>query len=209
MDFIKNLEWRYATKRFDTTRKISREELDLLKRSIQLTPSPYGLQLYKVIIIAEQELKEMLKPVSWHQHQITECSHLFIFCNYATVKDEYVDEYIHTRSGILHIDSGQSATRGAFMKGKIAEKTPEQKTNWLKNQTYLALGNLLGACADLKIDACPMEGFEPEHYNRILGLEESGLNACVIAATGYRSTEDQTQHHLKVRKSTELLFEER
>ncbi|PSL50354.1 nitroreductase [Chitinophaga niastensis] len=208
MDFIKNMEWRYATKKFDTTQKVSRKELDLLKRSIQLTPSPYGLQLYKVIIIANQELKEVLKPFSWHQHQITDCSHLFVFCNYSTVKDEYIDEYIRTRSGILHMDIAQAAANGTFLKAKIAEKTQEQKTNWLKNQTYLALGNLLTACADLKIDACPMEGFEPEHYNSILGLEEKGLNACVIATTGYRSAEDKAQHHLKVRKPTELLFEE-
>jgi nitroreductase/dihydropteridine reductase len=208
MDFIKNMEWRYATKKFDTTRKIPRNELDLLKRSIQLTPSPYGLQLYKVIIIANQELKEVLKPFSRHQHQITDCSHLFVFCNYSTVKNEYIDEYIRTRSGILHMDIAQAETSGAYMKSKIADLTEEQKTNWLKNQTYLALGNLLTVCADLKIDACPMEGFEPKEYNRILGLEENGLNACVLATTGYRSAEDKMQYIPKVRKPTELLFEE-
>ncbi|RBL92401.1 NAD(P)H-dependent oxidoreductase [Chitinophaga flava] len=208
MDFIKNMEWRYATKKFDTTRKISRTELDLLKRSIQLTPSPYGLQLYKVIIIASQELKEMLKPISQQQHQITDCSHLFVFCNYSMVKDEYIDDYIRTKSGILHMDTDRAAANGASLKAKIAEKTPEQTANWLKNQTYLALGSLLTACADLKIDACPMEGFEPKHYNTILRLEEKGLNACVIAATGYRSAEDKVQYNPKVRKPAGLLFEE-
>lgn len=208
MDFIEKMEWRYATKKFDATRKISRKELDLLKRSIQLTPSSYGLQLYKVIIIADQKLKEMLKPFSYDQHQITDCSHLFVLCNYSMVKDEYIDEYIRTSSSILQTDIVRAEANSASLKAAIAAIAQEQKTNWLKNQTYLALGNLLTACADLKIDACPMEGFEPEHYNRILRLEEKGLNACVIATTGYRSTEDKAQYHPKVRKPAELLFEE-
>jgi nitroreductase len=112
-----------------------------------------------VIIIADQKLKEMLKPFSYDQHQITDCSHLFVLCNYSMVKDEYIDEYIRTSSSILQTDIVRAEANSASLKAAIAAIAQEQKTNWLKNQTYLALGNLLTACADLKIDACPMEGF--------------------------------------------------
>ncbi|MFA5300648.1 MAG: NAD(P)H-dependent oxidoreductase, partial [Lutibacter sp.] len=172
MEFINKMEWRYATKLFDTTRKIPREDLELIKRSIQLAPSSYGLQLYKVIIIENQKLKEALKPISDNQNQITDCSHLFVFCNYTSVNDEYIDEYVLLKSKTQQIDIKQLETYGTYLKTKLSKKTQEQRTNWLKNQSYLALGNLLAACADLKIDACPMEGFDSEQYNRVLELEK-------------------------------------
>ena len=96
---------------------------------------------------------------------------------------------------------------GDFMKGKIGDMTEVEKNNWTIRQTYLALGNLINACAELKIDACPMEGFEPEKYNEILNLSQQGLNAAVIATIGYRSNEDHTRNRPKVRKSLNELFE--
>ena len=207
MEFIRNAEWRYATKKFDRNRKVSQQDIERIKKSIQLASSSYGLQLYKVIIIENKELKETLKPFSWNQNQITDCSHLFVFCNYKTAQNELIDEYIRLKSTIQQVDYKSIEGYGEFIKTKIAEKSEEEKTNWLKEQTYLALGNLLSSCAELKIDTCPMEGFEPKEYNRILNLNEKGLNACVIAAIGYRDLEDITQNQLKVRKPTELLFE--
>lgn len=207
MEFIKNLEWRYATKKFDTQKKVSPEDLEKIKEAIQLSASSYGLQLYKVLIIEDEETRERLKPASWGQSQITDASHLLVFCNYAKVSNEQIDEFIELKARVQGIAVDNIKGYGEFIKGKLAEQSPLQVDHWTARQTYIALGNLLAACAELKIDACPMEGFEPEKYNEILGLTEKGLSAAVIATIGYRSEEDQTQHAKKVRKPLELLFE--
>ncbi len=206
MEFIKNQQWRYATKQFDTTKKVSTENIELLKKSIQLSVSSFGLQLYKVLIIENLELKEQLKKVSWNQSQITDCSHLFVFCNYENTKNEHIDEFIELTSSVRKIDLENIRGYGDFIKESLANKSFKEKFEWTKNQTYIAMANLLSACAELQIDACPMEGFEAEKYNEILGLNKLELNASVIVTVGYRDEKDKTQFDKKVRKSIESLF---
>lgn len=207
MNSIKNLNWRYATKQFDSSKKVSQTDLEQLKESIQLSASSYGLQLYKVLIIENEAIKEQLKPASYNQSQITDASHLFVFCNYTVVNDNHVDEYLELKAGIQGLKTEDLTGYGDFIKDALSYKSEDEINNWTAKQTYIALGNLLISSAELKIDTCPMEGFEPEKYNKILGLTEKGLNASVIVAVGYRSTEDQTQFATKVRKSKEILFE--
>ena len=209
MNLTENLKWRYATKKFDASRKISSENLEKIKEAVQLSASSYGLQLYKVFILEDRELREKLKAVSWGQRQITDASYLIVFCNYSEVKDEHVDEYLQLKARAEQVDIGDFKGYGDFMKKKIQEKSATELRSWTASQTYLALGNLLAACAELKVDACPMEGFEPEAYNKILGLTEQGLNAAVIAAIGYRSEDDPAQQTPKVRKPVDMLFETR
>ncbi len=208
MNLLKNLEWRYATKKFDPERKVSPADLDKLKKAVQLSVSSYGLQLYKVLIIEDEAIRSKLKPVSWDQNQISDASHLFVFCNYTVIKSEDIDAYMQLTAERRVLDIGKLAVYGDFVKKKLDEKSDQEKRNWLERQPYLALGNLLTACAELKIDACPMEGFEPEEYNSILNLKERGLNACVIATVGYRHPEDRSQNLSKIRKPFRLLFEE-
>ncbi len=207
MNLIKNLKWRYATKHFDSLKKVSQENLNKLMEVVQLSVSSYGLQLYKVLIIEDKELREKLKPASWEQSQITDASHLFIFCNYTNVNTKNVDEFLELTAKTQDIHINNLNGYGDFIKAKIDEMTKLEQNNWTVRQTYLALGNLINACAELKIDACPMEGFDSEKYNAILGLTEQNLNATVIATIGYRSEEDSAQFHLKVRKPLNKLFE--
>ncbi|MDG5491295.1 NAD(P)H-dependent oxidoreductase [Psychroserpens sp. SPM9] len=207
MELIKHLQWRYATKKFDTTKKVATDDLQKLKEAIQLSVSSYGLQLYKVLIIENPDIREQLKPVSWNQSQITDASHLFVFCNYTEAHSEAIDAFIKQTANTRQLDINRLNGYGDFIKEKLKEKTPEEITSWLKSQTYLALGNLLNACAELKIDACPMEGFEPEAYNRILRLNKQGLNAAVIAPIGYRHEDDHTIGLAKVRKPITQLFD--
>lgn len=207
MELLKNLQWRYATKKFDASKKVSFDDLQKLKEAVQLSVSSYGLQLYKVLIIENSEIREQLKPESWNQHQITDASHLFVFCNYTEATPKAIDDYIKHTAETRNIDAEKLNGYGDFIKSKLAEKSQEEIKSWLKTQTYLALGNLINACAELKIDACPMEGFEPEAYNKILGLDKQGLNAAVIAPIGYRHPEDHTIGQQKVRKPMELLFD--
>ncbi|RIJ47422.1 NAD(P)H-dependent oxidoreductase [Maribellus luteus] len=208
MELIKNMEWRYATKKFDPEKKVNPTEMEKLKRAIQLSVSSYGLQLYKMLIIEDQEIRKELKPVSWDQNQITDASHLFVFCNYSEVKKEDIDAFIRLTAETRDIDYNDLKGYGDFIESKLNEKTKAQQRNWLERQPYLALSTLLMACAELKIDACPMEGFEADEYNKILGLEEKGLNACVIATIGYRIPGDNSRYIPKVRKSMDELFEE-
>lgn len=204
--FLENQNWRYATKKFDASKKISTEDLNTLKEAIRLSSSSYGLQPYKVIIVENPELRAKIQPAAWGQSQIVEASHLIIFANETNVDDTTIDNYLknisETRSTPIEALSGY----GDFMKSKISTLESEVKNIWTAKQTYLALGNLLNAAAELKIDATPMEGFVPAQVNEILGLDKLGLNASLIATLGYRHEEDATQHYKKVRKSQEDLF---
>ncbi|MGZ9735958.1 NAD(P)H-dependent oxidoreductase [Flavobacterium sp. GNP002] len=204
--FLENQNWRYATKKFDATKKITNEDLSTLKEAIRLSSSSYGLQPYKVIIVENPELRANIQPAAWGQSQIVEASHLIIFANETKVDDLAIDEYIKNISQTRNMPIEALAGYGDFMKSKITSLTPEEKNIWTAKQTYLALGNLLNVAAELKIDATPMEGFVPAQVNEILGLDKLGLNATLIATLGYRHDEDATQHYKKVRKSNEDLF---
>jgi len=206
MNLIDKLNWRYATKAFDPDRKVPGTKIEFLKEAIRLSASSYGLQLYKVLIIEHKEIRAELKKASWNQPQITDASHLFVFCNYTTGYDHQIDNYIER----IIRTQGHSPKLFEYansIKNSIARMSSSERKSWSEKQTYLALNNLLIACAELRIDACPMEGFEKPAYNRILGLDESGLNASVIAPIGYRSPMDETQYRVKVRKSMDELFQ--
>lgn len=208
MDIINSLKWRYATKKFDPNKKISNKDLETLKQAVQLSVSSYGLQLYKVLIIEDKELRKKLQAVSWNQKQITDASHLFVFCNYNKVESDHIDSFIRLTAETRNLEFEKLKGYGDFIKTKLAEKNKIEQANWLERQPYLALSNLLMASASIQIDSCPMEGFEAEEYNRILGLDEKGLNACVIATVGYRDSSDETMNLSKVRKPMDVLFEE-
>ncbi len=204
--FIENQNWRYATKKFDATKKIATEDLEILKEAIRLSSSSYGLQPYKVLIVENPELRAKIQPAAWGQSQIVEASHLIIFANETNVDDSTIDSFLQNISETRNTPIEALSGYGDFMKSKISILDAEVKNVWTAKQTYLALGNLLNAAADLKIDATPMEGFVPAQVNEILGLDKLGLNATLIATLGYRHEEDTTQHYKKVRKSNEELF---
>ncbi len=209
MELIEGLKWRYATKKFDPTKKVNAEDLEKLKEAIQLSASSYGLQLYKILIIEAEALREQLKPAAWNQPQITDASHLLVFCNETAVTEENIQEFIDLKAEKLGMEAKELKGYGDFIYSKWKDQSPEAQSNWTAKQTYIALGNLLAACGEMKIDACPMEGFEPAKVNEILGLEEQGLNAAVLCTIGYRSEEDETKDAPKVRKSLDTLFEVR
>lgn len=205
-NFIENAKWRYATKKFDSNKKISENDLEFLKEAIQLSSSSYGLQPYKIIIVENPELRAQLQPVSWGQSQIVDASHLLVFANEVNVGDTQIDAYFNNLTQTRNIPLEAVQGYVDFMKSNI-NALPEAKRNtWTSKQTYLALGNLLAAAAEIKIDVTPMEGFVPEQYNEILGLDKLGLNASLVATIGYRHDEDETQHYTKVRKPISDLF---
>ncbi|AKP53389.1 NAD(P)H-dependent oxidoreductase [Cyclobacterium amurskyense] len=207
MNLLEKLNWRYATKAFDPSKKVPENDLNFLKEAIRLSVSSYGLQMYKVLIIENPEIRKELRKASWEQAQITDASHLFIFCNYTINHDQHVDDHIQLIIDTQQIVDDHGLKKYAeSIKSNIANMTSEERRNWTEKQTYLALNSLIIACADRQIDACPMEGFDKQAYNRILGLDEMGLNASVIAPVGYRSKSDEAQLRKKVRKPIKELF---
>ena len=205
-DTLSIRKWRYATKKFDANKKVSNEDLETLLEATRLSASSYGLQPYHIYVISNQETKEKLRPISWGQSQISDASHIIVFANSTDFDANLVDDYLENVSRTRNIPQAGLKGYGDFMKSKLLDLPLDSKGSWTTKQVYLAFGNAMQAAAELKIDTCPMEGFEPEKYNEILGLDEKNQNAAVVLAIGYRSEEDETQHYVKVRKSREELF---
>ena len=203
---IDKLNWRYATKKFDSSKKIEKENLNTLLEATRLSASSYGLQPYHVLVVENKEIRKKLKPVSWGQSQITDASHLIVFTNKTIFEEDLVDDYLKSVENTRGIAEKDLKGYSDFMKSKLMQLSDAEKEAWTANQVYLALGNVMTIAAELEIDTCPMEGFETEKYNEILSLNDKNLNASVVLAVGYRSNEDETQHYPKVRKSTKELF---
>ncbi len=208
MQLVENLKWRYATKNFDASKKVSQQDIDYIKEAVQLSASSYGLQPYKILEIKNSELRKELKPLCWNQSQITDASHLFIFCNYVSVNDKNVDELILLKAKTSGLEADNFNGYGEFVKGKLKEKSATETFHWSAKQTYIALSNALNACAELQIDSTPMEGFEANKVNEILQLTKQGLHASVLLAIGYRDNEDDAQYSKKVRKPIDTIFKE-
>ena len=202
---IQQLNLRYATKQYDSTKKISSEDLDVLKESIRLAPTSYGIQPYKVFVIETAELRQQLREKSWNQPQITDASHLFVFAAKNVTGAVEIDEYIELIAATRGASVADLKGFSDYMKGATAHLTEEQQLIWNAKQAYIGLGMLLTAAASLNVDSTPMEGFDAMGYKEVLGLTD--YTPVVVAAIGYRSSEDKTQHNVKVRKSTETFFE--
>ena len=205
-NFITNANWRYATKKFDTTKKVSKKDLETLKEAIRLSASSFGLQPYRILIIENPELRAKLQPAAWGQSQIVDASQLIVFANITNFGETEIDVSIANTTKTRGLPADALKGYGDFMKSKIVTLPEDVRNIWASKQTYLALGNLMNAASELKIDVTPMEGFEPAQVNEILGLGKLGLNATLLATIGYRHEEDATQHYAKVRKSNEELF---
>lgn len=201
MNIIDNYKWRYATKKFDTTKKLSDSQLNILLEAANLAPSSYGLQPFSIIVVENGPLREKLIQVPNSQAQVSEASHLIIFAvkNNLSVTD--VEEYIQRIIRVRNVSPDSLSGYQASLSNSIMSKTPEVLLQWASRQIYISLGFLLAAAATEKIDACPMEGFQKDKYDEILELSQKGLSSVVMAAVGFRSENDSYQHKKKVRKS--------
>ena len=197
---LAQLNWRYATKAFDSAKKIAADDWAALEQALILTPSSYGLQPYKFIVITDAAVKEKLVPASWNQRQPADCSHYVVFAvrTANTVAD--VDEYM---ARIAEVRGGTADALGGFKKVLVADVVDGERgkivTEWAARQAYIALGNFMTVAALAGIDTCPMEGFVPAQYDDILGLREKGLTTAVACAAGYRAAGDKYAALPKVR----------
>lgn len=200
-NIIEKLNWRYAVKSFDSNKKLSNEQIEHLKEALNLTASSLGLQPYKIMVIEDEETKKKLFPLSYNQDQIISASHLFLFCAIKDVDEKYANNYIDLVAKTRGVSVEDITGYSDMVKGFIKGYNNEQKLSWASKQAYIALGNLLTVCALNEIDACPMEGFSADDYEKVLGLDKLGLKPLALVATGYRSANDNYQHLKKVRKA--------
>lgn len=205
MNIIEKLNWRYATKKFDSSYKLNESEIELVKSVIQLSPASYGLQPYKVLIVTNPEIREKLKEVSWNQPQITDSSALLVFVRNKVLDETEVDTFVDNIVKTRGVPKEMLAQYEGMMKYAVSSQNEEQKAVWVDKQIYLALGNLLTSLSVLGLDSCPMEGFDKVKYDEILGLQDT--SSVVVCAIGKRDGSDESQNYKKVRKSTEDLFE--
>lgn len=207
-DYLESLKWRYATKKYDSQKKVSDEDIENLKRAIQLSVSSGGLQPYRVIVVKSQEAKEKLAEAAFgnNQNVFKDCSHLFIFANETNLGDSHVDSYIENISKVRNVEKESLADFGNMIKGSLKSRSEEDNNHWAGKQAYIALGSLITAAAAAKIDTTPMEGFDPKGIDNILELEKKGISTAAIVAAGYRHSDDDFQSYTKVRKPEEELF---
>jgi nitroreductase len=205
-NYIEKLHWRYATKQFNPDRQVSEEDLETLLEAIRLSASSYGLQPYEVIVIKDPEVRAKLKPAAFGQPQITDASCLLVFAYNTNVDENYLDTFIKNNSDTRNQPVEDFDGLRDMIKNSVLTFSDEVKKVWASRQVYIAIGNLLSAAAELKIDTCPMEGFNPSEFDELLDLKSKHLKSVALTTIGYRSDNDQLQDAKKVRKSKEELF---
>lgn len=202
-EIIEKLQWRYATKKFDSNKKLSEEQVNILKEAFNLTATSYGLQPLKMLVIGDQEVKETLVPASMNQPQVKDASHLLVFCIESTISSEYIKGHFNRVEATRNTDRKILDDYEDFLIDSFSKKEESEIRNWMTKQAYLAMGNLLTVCAVEGIDSCPMEGFEPEKYDELLQLKEKGLQSVLAMPVGYRAEDDMFAGMKKVRRGVD------
>ena len=197
------LAWRYATKTFDPSKKLSADQLNTITESLRLSASSYGLQPWKFIVVTNPEIRTKLRGAAWDQSQITDASALIVLAVQKTVDTAYVDRFVTSVSTQRNVPADALKGYADMMKSAITSRTPEGVKEWSSRQVYIALGTALTVAALEGIDACPMEGFDPQKADEILGLSKLGLESRVLLPVGFRSVEDKTAGYKKVRFTKE------
>ncbi|CAM1374057.1 NAD(P)H-dependent oxidoreductase [Tenacibaculum xiamenense] len=200
---IDNLKWRYAVKKFDSNKIISDEKINILKEAFNLTATSYGLQPYKLVVLSNKELQQQLVEHSWNQQQVAQASHVFIITVPKEITSEDVEDYFKLVKEIRNTPDDIIKPFKEMLSNSISSKSPEELFQWMKNQAYLALGNLMTVAANEKIDTCPMEGFIPSKYDEVLGLDKLNLKSVLVLPIGIRAEDCFMKDLEKVRKKTE------
>lgn len=205
---LQSLQWRYATKSFDRGREIPAEIWAALEEALRLTPSSYGLQPWKFLVIRNQGIKDSLVSASYGQGQVAECSHLLVIAVKEAVSladvDRWIEVIAETRG--VPVDS-LDFFRKMIIGDVVTGARSADGLGWAKLQAYIALGNFMTSAALLGIDCCPMEGFVAKRYDEILGLKARGLTAAVVCPAGYRAESDKHAHLPKARFGPEEVIE--
>lgn len=207
-EVMQALNWRYATKKYDSTKKLSPDQWDLLKKSLQLAPSSYGLQPWKFLIVQNQKIRQALREVSWNQSVIEECSHLVVFTTLKEMSAEHIKKHIDNTARKRQVDPTTLDGYKTFMEQKLLQEKPlSTHQEWTRRQAYIAMGFLLETAALIQVDATPIEGLSPEKYDEILNLSSSKYATVAAITLGFRSVNDTYQSVTKSRFDETDIFQ--
>ncbi len=201
MSFLANLNWRFAVRKFNPDKKVNQQDLNKILEAIRLTPSSFGLQPFHVFVITDEELKTKIRKHSFGQPQVTDCSHLLVFCARIDI-DNLVNKYITVTRSVGGYSEEKLAKRKRYLLSQFKDQSEAGKWRWAQDQVFIALGFALAACAELKIDSCPMGGFDSEAVDKVLALPKF-MRSAVFLAIGYRADEPLRP---KVRFAVDDLF---
>lgn len=195
-----SLQWRYATKQFDTSRELPAADLDYILEAGNLAATSYGLQPFGIVVVTDEKKKEMLKEAAFGQTHVAENSALLVVCARTDVDADFISEFARRIERVRDLEEGASKDYEELMIGDLTNRDDASRLAWAQKQAYIVLGTMMVAAAEKQVDGCPMEGFSPAQFDKILELEERNLHASALLALGYRSPEDETQHWAKVRR---------
>lgn len=200
MDTIEKLEWRYATKKFDSEKKLPETKLNILKQAFNLTATSYGLQTITMVVVDDEDMRKPLVKYSYNQNQVLDASHLLVICIQDNIDAHDVNNYYKNIKDIRDTPDNILEPYRKSLVDMMQKKSLEERLQWSTNQAYIALGNLMTVCAIEQIDSCPMEGFVPEKFDEILNLKQRGLKSVLLLPVGYRAQDDMFSGFKKVRK---------
>jgi nitroreductase len=203
--FLSQLNWRFATKQFDPKRKVEDDKLNQILEAIRMTPTSMGLQTFHIYVISDQQTKDLIETKSHGQKQVSTSSHLIVFC-YRTDIDQSLDDYAQLLTNEKLMEQSKISEVVKSRKEGFSNKTIDQIKDWSAKQLYIVLGFAMAACAELKVDSCPMEGFNPTEVDKVLGLPE-GMHSVLMLPIGYR-VEDPTRKKIRFNKKDLFTFVE-
>jgi len=205
MELLDKLNWRYAAKAMNGE-KVSQDKIDNIIEAARLAPTSSGLQPFEIIVVKNQAIKEEIKPVAWNQSMITDCSHLLVFVAWDTYTEDRINKMFDLTNEVRGFKNEGWENYRQMLLGSYPKKDAEENFNHTAKQAYIALGTAIIAAAYEGVDTTPIEGFDPDAVDKILGLREKGLRSVVMLPVGYRDTDTDWLVNLKkVRKSTEDL----
>jgi nitroreductase len=194
------LHWRYATKKFDSARKIPAPTWEALEQALVLAPSSYGLQPWKFIVVQDPATREKLSAAAHGQRQPVDCSHFVVFSAHKNLDAAHVDRHIQRVAEVRAVSLESLKGYADLMKGSADQARKAGFLDaWMARQVYIALGVFMTSAALLGVDACPMEGIEAPKFDEILGLSALGYGALCACAAGYRAADDKYAAAHKVR----------
>lgn len=205
MGLLESSAWRYATKKFDPSKKLTQEQVDKIVKAVQLAPTSSGLQPFQLFVISDQKMKEQLVPICMGQQQVADCSHLLVFAAW----DNYTEERIDDAYKLITSARGQASdTYQSYtdrLKTNYLPKPAQENFEHAARQVYIAFAYAIAMAAELKIDSTPMEGFVNKEMDKILNLEVKGLRSVLALPLGYHAEDDWLVNLNKARRSVEEL----
>jgi nitroreductase len=200
MSIIENLQWRYATQKFDTSKEIAPADLDTILQAGNLAATAYGLQPFQIIVVKDQAKREALVEHAYGQEHFAKNGALIILAARTNIDEAYITEYVERTARIRSMDVAMLDGFKNMMLGDMNSRGEAGRLAFAQLQTYIALGTMMAAASELHIDNHAMSGFNADAFDEVLGLKEKHLHATVALALGYRSDDDAWQHYAKVRK---------